>query len=321
MNRNILSLRKKRESVFVSKWQLNLVEAIHEDVHIYEKIPKRYYQTFMIMWNNFQDNLIGMEKDRLNELFIKLNMDKVAMNMLKSRHDEDRLLATLVLGNLKYEDAVDNLLISSKDNNIHLALASIHSLVKVDQERAIDPLVGFIKARDRYPVYKISRIIHDFNSEIVTAPLLRLIEEASREDKPKLMLLMQEADSYAAANMARNFLMTSSDSEIISASLKLLATFGEPKDKELIKKYLGDERSFVRMNAAKALGKVGNLSDLTYLEKLLVDFDWWVRLRSAEAIMALPGMTKEKIIKMRDTQIDSFAVDVLNHVLYVEGAV
>ncbi len=321
INRMVLNYRKKREAKFIEKWHKIIIESMHQLPDSVERVPKRHYESFFIMWNNIQDNLLGREKERLNELLKMLGMDKVATKMLDSKSNVKRILAALVLGNLEHEQAYDRLEEVSQGKSIHLVLAALHSLVKIDQERAIRPLFSFLKTKKSYPTYKMGKIMSDIDSNLISGPLLRLIEESPVEAVPRLMLFMRYADSELAATLAKNKLSSSTDSEVISAALKLLNVYGDARDVSLVKRFLNDEKPFVRMSAAIALGSIGTQSELPDLEKMLSDFDWWVRLRSAEAIRSLPGMTREKTRDLRDKQIDRFAYDILNHVIHIEGEV
>ncbi len=126
---------------------------------------------------------------------------------------------------------------------------------------------------------------------------------------------MQFADAKISLHLARELLQSELDFEVIAEALNLISIFGDARDLNLVKNYLNHEKSFIRMRAITALGEIGNQEILPYLEKSLSDPDWWVRYRTAQAIMKLPGMNTEALIAIRDRQTDRFGIDILNYVL------
>jgi HEAT repeat protein len=71
----------------------------------------------------------------------------------------------------------------------------------------------------------------------------------------------------------------------------------------------------VRLQAARALGHIGDASDLPRLQGMLCDSQWWVRYRAAQALSRLPGLDHEGMQRIRAAQNDRFACDVLDQVM------
>jgi HEAT repeat protein len=74
-------------------------------------------------------------------------------------------------------------------------------------------------------------------------------------------------------------------------------------------------RWHLRMEAAKALGRIGLPDDLPRLEGLLGDAQWWVRYRAAQSIVRLPFLSRTELERLRARQTDRYARDILAHVL------
>jgi HEAT repeat protein len=68
---------------------------------------------------------------------------------------------------------------------------------------------------------------------------------------------------------------------------------------------------YVRMQAARLLGRLGQERDVALLETLLADREWWVRYRAAQAIVALPFVGLDQLGVLLSRQRDPFAHDML----------
>jgi hypothetical protein len=71
----------------------------------------------------------------------------------------------------------------------------------------------------------------------------------------------------------------------------------------------------VRVQAAKALGRIGERGDAARLVALLGDAEWWVRYRAAQSLVELPALSQADFDAVRAGLTDRFAVDMLAQVL------
>ena len=76
---------------------------------------------------------------------------------------------------------------------------------------------------------------------------------------------------------------------------------------------------YVRMQAAKLLGRMGRTEDAGRLEKLLADKEWWVRYRAAKALVRLPGVTVADLEQIRLSLHDHYARDILDQAIAEAG--
>jgi HEAT repeat protein len=77
----------------------------------------------------------------------------------------------------------------------------------------------------------------------------------------------------------------------------------------------------VRVLAAKALGRIGDRSDVDRLVALLADREWWVRYRAAEALLELPALTRADLEALRASLTDRFAADMLSQAMAESASV
>jgi HEAT repeat protein len=77
---------------------------------------------------------------------------------------------------------------------------------------------------------------------------------------------------------------------------------------------------YVRMQAARHIGRMGRAEDAGRLEQLLADREWWVRYRAARALVRLPGLTPTALGAIRARQVDAYARDILGQALVESGS-
>ena len=98
------------------------------------------------------------------------------------------------------------------------------------------------------------------------------------------------------------------DAGLLSAALKLVSGYrGVPRIVALTQ----HKAWFVRMQAAKVLGRIGQREHLGLLEALLGDAEWWVRYRAAQSISSLPFLGPNELRQLQQRQHDPYAVDIL----------
>jgi hypothetical protein len=73
------------------------------------------------------------------------------------------------------------------------------------------------------------------------------------------------------------------------------------------------------MQAARLVGRMGRPEDASRLEKLLADQEWWVRYRAAKALVALPGIGRASLERLRARLDDRYASDILGQALAEAG--
>ena len=71
--------------------------------------------------------------------------------------------------------------------------------------------------------------------------------------------------------------------------------------------------------AARTLGRIGEPRHVEMLTRMLSDRDWWVRYRAAQSLVGLPFLGPNALRRMRDTQEDRYAGDILEQALAEAG--
>jgi HEAT repeat protein len=71
----------------------------------------------------------------------------------------------------------------------------------------------------------------------------------------------------------------------------------------------------VRVQAARALARIGERTDIDLLAPLLGDREWWVRYRAAQALASLAALYGQPLDVVGHTLSDRFARDMLAQVM------
>lgn len=95
---------------------------------------------------------------------------------------------------------------------------------------------------------------------------------------------------------------------------QLLSLVQQPDQHDWMVKQLDHESPQVRVQAARALLRLGRPEDLERLMPLLRDRVWWVRYRAMQAILALPNVDIEEVRALVEELADPFARDIFQHV-------
>jgi hypothetical protein len=134
------------------------------------------------------------------------------------------------------------------------------------------------------------------SDQIANAALKSALEEsaqtgngdgAATNDPAQLVRYLELAYNISALPAARTIIESSHDPEVLAACLRLLKS---AEDLPVVRACLSHEDSCVRVQAAAALGRIGEDDDEDRLVPLLSDREWWVRYRAAQALSRLPHM-------------------------------
>jgi hypothetical protein len=75
----------------------------------------------------------------------------------------------------------------------------------------------------------------------------------------------------------------------------------------------------VRAQVARALSYVGTRSEAEILVRMTTDAQWWVRFRSAQALLSLPGLDVEQVRQWVADTGDRYALQMMQAVIETEG--
>lgn len=267
-------------------------------------------------WSRFRGLVHGQASANLNALAIDLGLLPLARREMSRRSVNHRLLSVRAVGQMRDADSWDAIDASVESDNVALAVTAATALSDIDPDRAIPRIMPIVARSARWPRTQVGRILSAAGPDIVSARLCSEIADAPPE---QVVRLLQFADSAFASDIntvAERLLISRDEPAVLSAALKAARGRICP---ERVGELTRHDSWFVRMQAASLLGRMGVREDLSILESLLSDPEWWVRYRVAQALVASPYLGPNAIRRIAGRQNDRFASDILQQALAEKG--
>ena len=317
-----MHFRQQYEVHFREIWQPIFKEtALQTYCHTKDaKLPtlkRRDFFLFITHWVEFQENFSGSIFVRMGELARKLGVQDYARRLMRQGNLRRRLLAVVFLGDLRDRASWPDLEQFLSHENSLLSILAARSLLKIDQERALPLVFAEVIRREDWPETRVAlRLRSVLNADQVTGPLFEALRDSSDAAALKLLPYVEHMYNEERNRILRILLERSESDRLTSRILKLIDCDDE---RDLVRGFLGHERWHIRMQAVSALGRIGERGDIPLLLEALGDKEWWVRYRAAQALLKMPGMTREKLQVIHDNLEDSFARNMLEQTLIEEG--
>ena len=197
----------------------------------------------------------------------------------------------------------------------------------INPTQAVPELIPLLMKRPDWPASRVANMLQIAGADVISdqianAALKSALAESAQtgkgdgqratNDPARLVRYLELAYNVSALPAARTIAELSHDPEVLAACLRL---FKSAEDLPVVREYLSHKDSCVRVQAAAALGRIGEDTDEELLVPLLSDKEWWVRYRSAQALSRLPHMREPKLKTIQAAQSDPFARDILTQVM------
>jgi len=314
----IKEFKDRRLKRLISKWRPMLALVIECTPGGKTRIRKRDALAFIFLWNHYHQILKGDAKEKLNKLFLCLDMNRVALGMLRKKDLKTRLVSVMAVGNLKDFAAWEHLERIAYDKNSHLSMAAAQSMAQISPKRAVAVIMDLLKKRTDWSQPMAAVLLKEAGSTLIASHLVKAISEANPAIQPRLIRYLDIVSHEASAPIIRQLMLTSDDDEVITACLHRAK---DPLLLDRIRELTGHETWFVRTVAATALGRIGGEDDIPRLMGMLSDKVWWVRYRAACAIANLPFITLNQVKKIRISVNDPFGKEMLAQVIAEKEAI
>jgi HEAT repeat protein len=256
------------------------------------------WRHLIALWNNLYEKVGQSEHDQLRKAADNLGLGEKAREFLDSNETDKRITAVITLGHLGDTDHLDRIEELTTSSVTILKMQSIKALTNLEPKRALtkiyDDLVDNPNQSHNYYM--------DFCRTIDPAQLTRVtldrLGSVADETKPRLIPFLEFGKNKPVRTYLREQLNQVENPEILSACLKVLRKVGTPSDQILVAHHLSHSADFVRIQAARALGAIGNSEVVDELKQALSDSNWWVRCRAAESLVQLPTTNLDELKKL-----------------------
>jgi HEAT repeat protein len=312
------SKKTKSKHPKADKWKDISPDCRENKKHTLNKnLIKEELPSFLYSWNYIHSSLKGEAKISLNELGNNLDLEDKAIKMLKSLSLKNRLSAIEALGNLRSEKAFPELNKLSKHRDSIISLMAVRSLLQINFKINSRKFLPLIAVREDWSPPVVAEMLKRQGSDEISEILVKLVEtcyEQKLKDRQlsRLISYLSLGHPNDYVHLINKILSESTKTEVVIACLRLVHTDEMlPKVRSLLK----DERWQIRMQVVLTLGRLGNEEDVDRLVFSLNDLDWWVRYRSAGALISMPAVSYEYVENLAKTLPNQFSRDILNHVL------
>jgi HEAT repeat protein len=310
----------KRRRAIIERWRGIFAAAILSGSYARECTLPRYTRAersdLLEEWNLARDSVEGEAVGHLIVIGERLGVDAVARRMLRARRLSARLAAIQTLGHLRSRAEWAALIALLDDPNAALSVTAARALVEIDAHDSVPLVMPKVVTRVDWPATTVSKILEKAGPDLVTQPLCSAILISEAATSVRLLKFAELARTERIDQLVEILLRERQEPRVLAAAMKALSSSaGLPH----VERLAAHEVWYVRMQAAKLLGRFGHERDLALLEGLLRDAEWWVRYRAAQAIVALPFLGPNRLRQIRDRQTDRYAGDMMQQAIAEAG--
>ena len=280
-------------------------------------LPRTERAEFLKLWNLTRNMLEGAAADRLIALATQLDLAGFARRQAQSTRPAKRIVGIRTLGHLRDGQSFNDVQAAIDDENPLVSITAAEALIEIDPARAVEALISHVATRRDWPRTHVFRMLQKAGSALVGEPLYRAIRTAGDDDAIYLLQFVELAEFDVRDAICAELLASRHEPELIAAALK--AASGVSRMPRL-DEFVAHSAWYIRMQAARFIGRMGRAEDVGRLEKLLADREWWVRYRAARALVRLPALTRAELDRIRERQLDAFARDILGQAIVEAGS-
>jgi hypothetical protein len=310
-------IRERRRAGTTARWRTVIAAAVAGSDLPIPTLQRHERAEFLRLWNITRNMIEGAAADRLIELARRLDLVEFVRNDARLGFFGGRVAALQALGHLRDTESFALLAVAVDDDNMMVSITAAEALAEVDPNRAVDVLIPKIVQRRDWPRTHVFRLLQKAGGAAVSEPLFRYIRAASDADAAYLLQYAEIAEFDVRDAIVEEMLLSRQDPNLIAAALKAASGYGRvPRLAELAR----HPAWYVRMQAARLMGRAGRAEHAPLLEELLSDPEWWVRYRAARALASVAASSAGGLGQIRARVSDPFAKDILDQVVAEAGA-
>lgn len=324
---SLLALRWRRwrhapqQAAFEARWQPWLMRGVAgEDVLAQLPRPARHERWPLFkLWLHCQMSVQGPCRDRLARLGLALGCREIALQQVRSSHQAERLIGLLALGFLRDAASVPLLTQQLAQGSQHALVHAGRALLEVDAPAHADAVVQALLAREGLNLSLVSVLFKPWRQ--VLGPAMQAqalsLDPAQGQQALRCLRLARALQLQWPLQVLQPFLGQSGDAETLIAAIRLVQ--GEAGAAP-VAAHAGHPDWQVRAQVARALGYIGGLPEVPLLAALVTDTQWWVRYRSAQALLRVPGLARGQAQALVSATGDRYAMGMLDAVMAERAA-
>lgn len=310
--RIINNLKQKYKSRFVRQWRPIITGVLIEPAINVPDLPDSQLNDFTLEWNGMYEKVSGPARESLVDLAGKVRLAPRVRAYLIRTQPKYRLLAIVTLGNLRDRAVLRFIKNLAKSEHPIISLAAFRASVQIDAQATLMSLADVIIERDDWPQALVARVLKETGSANVCHALTDAALTHNEHNLSKVLSLMGVSKCPSISLVVKSLLKRTKNPGIVAACLQIV---DDPKLIEYAHAYVAHDQWFVRLHAYALLGRIGGKSDLPVLLKGLSDKEWWVRYRSAQALISMPVFTRIEMSQIYSDLEDRYARDILKQAI------
>lgn len=279
--------------------------------------PRRNQRAAVLaLWSHYMETVTGPAAGRLIALAGAARLDRLAAHLLAKGNTAERLLAITALGHLRDASAWSKLAQLATSGREPYWEPAATALIRIDVTRGVRLLAPFLGEADHAHPARCAAVLAAAPSDDVAGALAEvLLEVTSPSAQARLVRVLAATRSTRGSRAVRHLLATSSDPDVLSACLILIAAVRDHTQVAAARALVDHPVWFVRVHAASALGRIGDRSDEPTLTAMLADDEWRVSRAAADALARAPFGDLVRLIDLRSSHPHEGARTALAHAL------
>lgn len=274
------------------------------------------------LWLQLQMVLIGQANDRLCELGRRLGMQDWAWAQADSRHYARRMVALLCLGFLRQADRLEWLQSRLHQGHSHTAIHAGRAMLELNAKTHAWVVARALLDKTELDLSLTAVMFKPYRARLTPAMLSLWSDSAAGEAgqdaarRVRWLRLARALQLQLPSAWLAPMLQDDVELEALIAAIRLFQA--EQGVAPLLK--LADHSDWrVRAQVARALSYLGEVGNAPLLVRLTTDHEWWVRFRSAQALLCLPGVTAAQAQEWVLQTGDRYANQMMKAVCALEG--
>ena len=314
----------RRDQQLIGVWEECFFAAITGDEILVLPAVKSFDRRHVLkIWCHIGNNVAGDALDRLSRLGLRLGIDQIALAILvpgglrlANPSSVDVLLALRAAERMQIKAAWEPLKRIVRVGPAPLDRFAARALVAIDATAAAPEILPALIRQGRWASHLVEDLMEVGVADAVE-DYAALLDQVSDEAVPGLALLLNRCNNPNTVPAIRRRLAVEQhrDPDALAALLNTLSLVGGQSERKLVNSFIGHQEWFVRMRAAQAMGRCGDLRDAGVLESLISDRNWYTRYHAARSMLAIGELGQTYLEDFAQRTRDPFAHDMALHVL------
>ncbi|MCB9496419.1 MAG: HEAT repeat domain-containing protein [Fibrobacteria bacterium] len=308
--------RLRREKAWKDRWLLQLLDPRAQGK--VEPLHEAQFIAFCDLWSQVDGSIRGSLREEMIEAVRRAGTQELCVKFLRKGTFREKLLAAGLSGQLRIRETIEHLLPLADSPDPALSLTACHSILRMDADAHFRDFLPRLLENELWPVAQVHEILSEMPPELVSSRLpSALVEWEPAPPARAVRMLDLLPEDLRAQVIERVFRKSAEIAPETEAAL--LREIRSPEHLPLARQALTSSRWPVVVAALHTMARMGSREDVPMLSELLGHSEWWVRYRSAQALVRLPGIRPIELELLATRHPDRYGRDMLRFALAEMG--